>query len=815
MATDNRSYKRESSYDTTYPTYFPPQKIPVKQKTKKWARQCVRAATDMTAFEYNTSVRTSLRNKKINYDMANGIINPTDMRSVGIPVEGTDIHIRDYPIAKPRLNVLIGESARMRFRWSVRTVNEDAVTAKETELKDEVFRRVAELMQNAYQEDEEKLKEKLQAIDNWRNFEFLDIRERMANMILKYYERKAGLKDLWMKGMEDALWVSEEIYAVEPMGTDMDIRNVNPMNLRTMRMGQSTRIEDAGIIVEEVYYPLGSIIDMDGEELKDVDIKHLEEKTYSYRQTGDIIKYAPNAGPVNMPASIWYDGAYPGDDCSTDTPADAGFDGMFLNADEASNTYKYRPYDEAGNIRRSRVVWRSMRKIGVATYIDELGYQQKTMFDERINTEDFPPGTKIKWMWVPQWWEGVRIGYDIYVKLRPRPLVLGANSKYSAGGPGYIGTVYNIGINTGMSMFDIIKPYEYLYSEIMDRFRKAIKLFKMPQAEVDLAKIPRGWDIDKWLYFAEETGYLFVDSFKEGDKGEAQGKLAGSVGNTSGKIYNYNMGNYIQQLVEMLTYIDQQVSLATGISPQRMGQIDNRETVGGVERSVMQSSHITEKLMQIHRNTRLRLLTAILETAKFVWRGKKPFVLQYILDDMSIEMLNVDPQLLDEAVYGLFLSDSDSDNELFQTIKTLAQALIQNGKMNTSALIDVYTSPDMATMKRKIERQEQRAEEAEQQMNKIKSQELQDQKEREDRELDLKEREVDIKERELEFNIQTELAGLSEEAKKNIDEAQFKADSISIDREKIRSDESMHDKDVNVAREKIAADKQKVTQKST
>lgn len=809
----SKTYAMENSDDGTYPTYFPPQKTSITKKTQKWARRCVRAATDMTAFEYNTSIRTSLRHKKINYDLANGIIDPSDMRSVGLPMEGTDGHIRDYPIAKPRLNVLIGESARMRFRWTVRTVNEDAITAKEKDLTEEIFNRVTALMETAYEEEEEVLKERLQEIDNWRNFEYLDIRERMGNMILKYYERKAGLKDLWMKGIEDALWVSEELYAVEPMGTDMDIRNVNPMNLRTMRMGQSTRIEDAGIIVEEVYYPLGTIIDMDGEELKDKDIKNLEEKTYSYQQTGDIIKYAPNAGLINPPASIWSDGVYP-DECATDNDeeADAGFSGMFLNTD---NTSKYKPFDEEGNIRRARAVWRSMRKIGVATYIDQHGYQQKTMFDERVNVEDFPPDTKIKWMWVPQWWEGVRIGYDIYVKLKPRPLVLGANSKYSAGGPGYVGTVYNIGINEGMSLFDIIKPYEYLYSEIMDRFRKAVKLFKMPQAEVDLAKIPRGWEIDKWLYFAEETGFLFVDSFKEGDKGEAQGKLAGSVGNTSGKIYNYNMGNYIQQLVEMLSYIDQQVSLATGISAQRMGQIDNRETVGGVERSVMQSSHITEKLMQIHRNTRLRLLTTILETAKFIWRGKKPFVLQHILDDMSIAMLNVDPQLISEAVYGLFASDSDSDNELFQSMKTLAQALIQNGKMNASSLIDVYTSPDMATMKRKIERQEQKVEQSEAKVNEMRQKEIEDAKERAEAEFELKEREIDIKEKELNFNIQKELAEMSDAAKKNMDEAQFKLDSISVDREKIRSEEGMHDKDIKVAREKITADRQKVTQKST
>ena len=198
--------------------------------------------------------------------------------------------------------------------------------------------------------------------------------QRHIRLNFKIHGRKASLKDLWMKGFEDSLWVAEEIYAVEPIGTDLDIRVVNPMNLRTARMGQSTQIEDAGIIIEEVYYPLGTIIDMDGDELTETDIKRLEEKTHAYHQTGDIIKYAPNAGLINPPTSIWYNGTYPGDDCVIEDgeDADAGFIGMFLNSSDTTNNY--RPFDEEGNVRRSRVVWRSMRKIGVATFIDGFGF---------------------------------------------------------------------------------------------------------------------------------------------------------------------------------------------------------------------------------------------------------------------------------------------------------------------------------------------------------------------------------------------------------------------------------------------------------
>ena len=86
-------------------------------------------------------------------------------------------------------------------------------------------------------------------------------------------------------------------------------------------------------------------------------------------------------------------------------------------------------------------------------------------------------------------------------------------------------------------------------------------------------------------------------------KGAATGKLAGSF-NTTGKVLDPRVGDYIQQTIGMLTYIEKQIGIISGVSEQRQGQVENRETVGGVERSVTQSSHITEKWFLLHEETK-------------------------------------------------------------------------------------------------------------------------------------------------------------------------------------------------------------------
>ena len=148
-------------------------------------------------------------------------------------------------------------------------------------------------------------------------------------------------------------------------------------------------------------------------------------------------------------------------------------------------------------------------------------------------------------------------------------------------------------------------------------------------------------DVEKWLYFAKTNNIAVVDSFKEGNIGAATGKLAGAMNNASSGVIDAELGNSIQQNINLLEFIKMEMSDVAGISKQREGQISNRETVGGVERATLQSSHITEWLFVIHEDVKKRVLECFLETAKIALRGRsKKF--QYILSDGSMKVMDID-----------------------------------------------------------------------------------------------------------------------------------------------------------------------------
>jgi hypothetical protein len=101
-----------------------------------------------------------------------------------------------------------------------------------------------------------------------------------------------------------------------------------------------------------------------------------------------------------------------------------------------------------------------------------------------------------------------------------------------------------------------------------------------------------------------------------------------------------------------------EMSEVAGITKQREGQVSNRETVGGVERATLQSSHITEWLFVIHEDVKKRVLEAFIETAKIAMRGRsKKF--QYILSDNSMKVMDIDGDEFAEADYGLVVDNSN------------------------------------------------------------------------------------------------------------------------------------------------------------
>lgn len=789
---------------------LPSQSLPFSRKNKAWRKQHLDWADSKTFFNYSL-VRKSVIHKKINYDLLQGklymsdlelILNPDQISAGYIPER-----IQHYSIINSKLNVLRGEESKRVFDFKVVVTNPNAISEIEENKKQELLQKLQEWVSNTAQSEEEANQE-LEKLNDYYTYEWQDMREIRANALLNHYIKEYSIPMMFNQGFMDAMANGEEIYQCDIVGGEPTITRLNPLKVRIFKSGYSNKIEDADIIILEDYWSPGRVIDTFYDVLTKKDLEYIEKLP-------DHIGQAAVDSMDNIDERYGFVNNHMiGDEMSTQ-----GFFWDPLGGYDGVNN-SLLPYDVAGNLRVLRVYWKSRRKIKkVKSYDPETGEEIYNFYPETyiINKD---AGEEEQIFYINEAWEGTKIGTDIYVNMKPRAVQYNRLSNPSRCHFGIVGSIYNLNDNRPFSLVDMMKPYNYLYDVIHDRLNKLIARNWGSLVRFDFAKKPKGWDVEKWMYYAKTMGLVAEDSFNAAMEGPATGKIAGALNNATTGVIAANDGNQIQQYINLLEFIKMEMAEVAGITKQREGQVSNRETVGGVERSMMQSSHITEWLFIVHEDVKKRALECFLETAKIALKGRnKKF--QYILSDNSMRVMDIDGDEFAEADYGLVVDNSNGVQELNQKLDVLAQAALQNQSLHFSTIMKLYSSTSLAEKQRLIEKDERDIQEkqaqAQQQQMEIQQQEIERKAQIEQAKM---QQEDALNARDNETKIQialinaqsknTENDGIvepefSEEAKANLlekmrqfdEKIKLDRDRLEFDKDKARTDARLKEKQIN------------------
>lgn len=790
---------------------LPPQQLPFHRKTKKWRKQIVDWADSKTFFNYSP-VRNSVIHKKINYDLLNGKLHMQDLEMVINPENQSAGFIPDkiqhYPIMNSKLNVLRGEESKRVFDFRVIITNPNSISEIENAKKEELLQRLQQMMANSAQSEEE-FNQELEKLNDYFTYEWQDYREIRANALLNHYVKEYNMPLLFNNGFMDAMTVGEEIYQCDIVGGEPVIMKVDPLKIRIFKSGYSNKIEDADMIILEDYWSPGQVIDTFYDVLTQKDIEYIEKAPYTLGQASadSMDNIDDRAGFVNNYMI--------GDEITSQE----GFFWDPLGTADGVNS-SLLPFDMVGNIRVLRVYWKSRRRIKkVKSYDPETGEEIFNFYPETY-VIDKDNGEEEQILYINEAWEATKIGEKIYVNMRPKVVQYNKLSSPSRCHFGIVGSIYNLNGNRPFSLVDMMKNYNYLYDVIHDRLNKFMAKNWGKILRLDIAKIPKGWNIEKWMYYAKANGLAVEDSFREGNIGAATGKLAGAMNNASSGIIDAEFGNSIQSQINLLEFIKMEMSDVAGISRQREGQISNRETVGGVERATLQSSHITEYLFIQHDDVKKRALECFLETAKIALKGRsKKF--QYILSDSSMRVMDIDGDEFAESDYGLLVDNGQGTQELSQKLDMLAQAALQNQTLSFSTIMKLYNSSSLAEKQRIVENDERKIQErnaqAQQQQLEVQQQEAQMKQEAEMAKMEL---EDTLNQRDNETKIlvaqiaasvkvnQGDTDGIqepmSEEAREKLKEQirQFNA-KLELDRERLNFDKDKAKTDAELKRQQI------------
>lgn len=664
---------------------FPSQKRTRSQKSNKFYKDCVEAGDVFVGLDIQSGYRATLKEKLSNYNLINNIVDPAEVKKVinpyNLEAEFTADY-KNYPLINSYLMVLLGEERETPFNPMVSMTNPDLLNKKlqdMTGMMNELI--VQQVVSSSFSEENtEKL---LRDQNKYIKFNYRDRRERMASQVLRYGYAKHMMKEMFSRSFEDLLIGSEEIADADIVGGEPILRKLNPLNLFTIRSSETYKLEDSDIIIELSYIPVGQAIDEYHGELKSSDIKKLEEG-YSYNvSASNLFTRQLEHKPINMESWLIQQGGI----------------GSVIAANANQTTYLGGSFDEYGNVRKLRVLWRGMRKIGILQYLDEQGDLQKKYIDE-----DYPLSEEeeewVKWIWIGEWYEGTKLADDIFVKMGPRPVQFRSLENPSICKPGIVGNIMNVNSSQALSFVGLNKDYQLTYNYFMHKLWEELKTYKGKVARINTSLIPSQFTMDQFLFYVDQMKIAFEDPFNEGNKGAAMGKLAGNMNQTGGT-YEFGDSQVINNILLILQFLENRIQDSTGITPQRKGAVENRETVGGVERAVHQSSLNTSKYFDIHDNFKVRALEAYLETAKVAWKDQK-FKRQFVLDDGSQQILDFDSDVFNESEYGIFTNSTSQDKNMLQTLKSLTQPFLQNGG-TMSMIMELYRSQDIASLQRKFE----------------------------------------------------------------------------------------------------------------
>ena len=682
---------------------------------------------DFSLLHSNLAVK-SVHNMQVNYDLLHGKLHMEELKKLVNPfhIEASFIpdNIQHYPIINSKIEVLKGEESKRLFDFRAIVTNPNAVSEMEEEKNRQVNAALQQLLMDTSLSEEDFQKE-LEKQAYYFKYDYQDKREVRANLVLNHYVKELDMAQMFNKGFDDVIPVSEELYQCDIVGGEPYVERVDPRDVRIISSGTSRRIEDADMIIIEQYWQLGRIRDTYWEQLTPKDTKALEELALGKAGNTAYTDAMDNRDDRYgfLPLEEWT----AGEDINP-------FD-LFTD----NQRHHLQPVDTNGNIRVLRVYWKSRRQIKkVKSYDPETGEEQFDFYPETYHC-DPDKGEEEQIFWINEAWEGTKIGEDIYVNMGPRPIQYRRLSNPSQCHFGIIGQIYSNNGDKPFSLVDIMKPYAYLYDVIHDRLNKTLARNHGKVIRLDFAKTPKGWKPEFWMHYLVTQGIAVEDSFKAADEGPATGKIAGGLNNASNGVIDASLGNEIQQYISLLEWISTKCGELAGISKQREGQISNRETVGGVERATLQSSHSTEWLFFPHENVKKRVLECFLETFKEAYKGRKK-KFDYILNDGSSVVVEIDGDEFAECDYGIVLDNSNGSQELNQKLDMLAQAGLQNG-MSFSTIMKLYTTTSLAEKQRLVEADENRRIEIQQQQQQqemqLKQQEIQAKQQAEQQRIEL------------------------------------------------------------------------------
>lgn len=721
---------------------FPLQRLPMSKKTQDWKEACVDyIAGHSQGSSRDGNNRSRKEEMQTYYDLYNSIYNEKDLKYVTNPFkqqDGFPAMAQDYNIIKPKIDLLLGEETKRPFNFRVVHTSDIATSEIQDKAKQMIIDYIqATIMSKLGPEEQTKYQEALQSgeimtpeqIQKYLSKDYKDIAEITAYHSLNYLKNKLNITHEFFKGWKDALIGGEEIYYVGIVNGEPCLQRINPIYFDyDSDTSDLEFIHDAQWCCYEMIMSLTEVYD------------RLYDKM-SEKQLNELLDMMDDRSKGGVTPEV----------------RKTSLDYPHIKT-HSINGFSSNPFEEADNIHVWHCCWKSLKKIGFVNIINpETGMPEEYQVDETY--KETGNELDVEWKWIIEVWEGYRIGQDLYVGIQPVEYQHISADNPNAQRLPYTGVIYNNTNSRPRSLVSMMKPLQYMYIVLWYRLELAMARDKGKVVTMDITQIPKSMNIDvaKWMHYLSALGVNFVNPYEEGwDIPGREGGKPSQFNQISA--LDLTMANTIDQYINLMDKIESMLSEISGVSKQREGSISSNELVGNVERSVVQSAHITEPWFWVHNQVKKECLTMLLDTAKHAWKDNKTSI-QYVLDDATRAFLTLSDDFFYEDM-DIFVEDTTKNQQQIEALKNLMQPAMQNGA-SLLDIAEIITMDNVTMIRSKLEEIEQKRMEQQQAMEQAQAEHEQQmaqiQNEIKEEELMLKEAEMDLKKYEIDSNNATKI----------------------------------------------------------
>jgi hypothetical protein len=682
-----------------------------KLDNKTWIKNAMDYFSNVAYSQYRRNRDTFVKN----YPLVKGILTWDDFYN-GQPKEVTGFidqlmadtelpeYIRHYPILNPPLNTLVGELSKRPDVHRVRAMDDES-KSEEFQYKTDILNQLViqkakerilyKMAQNGINIEEVAPEEVQNLTMEHVQSELTDYTstaEEWANNIIQALKVELNLKDKSEDAYRDLLIANREFFHLKEDASKLgfNVVNENPKNIWELSTPDKKYTSDPSGRNEGAYaagtvhvMEISQIIE-EFPKLSEKEIKHLTDK--ALQDYGLIDARESNIGKDNTGIdSIQYDN-YSRLIAQERMIAESEMkenkdelkDWLGLTNNTSTFGYKYTVV---------RAYWIGKTKVGQVNYYDENGDVQTKLVDENYKSSPNQIG-EVEWGWVNQWYQGYKIGSDIY---HVEPLML---LDYCP----IIGVKYEIKNTEGRSLVDLMKPYQMIYNVAMNQLWRLLEKEIGVVYNVKLRKIPIPKDgdpqdaIDVWEEEARKRGVVFEDDSPE--------NMKAPMSNTdNSRPIDLTRTAEIQSRYELAVRMKLECWELVGMNRQRLGSSMASSTATANENDLAQSFAQTEPYFAQHEYILDRVYQAIIDAAQYVQTQKPYSTISYINSEGRSAFLQVPSEDIKFRDLRIFSVSRAEDQRLFNELRALSQPMLQNG-VHAYDVSEMYTTNSIRTLRR-------------------------------------------------------------------------------------------------------------------